>query len=46
MNLKRTVERKWGTDMTELTPSGGRTRIERLDLRVTIENPTKLGKQG
>ena len=26
MNLKRTVKRKWGTDMTELTPSGGKTK--------------------
>jgi hypothetical protein len=47
MNLKRTVKRKWGPDMTEFTPyGGGRPRIERLDLRATIENPIKLGKQG
>ncbi len=23
MNLKRTIKRKWGPDMTELTPYGG-----------------------
>ena len=45
MNLKRTVKRKWGTDMTELTPSGGRPRTERLDLRATIENPINSGSK-
>ena len=45
MNFRRTVKRKWGPDMTELTLWSGRPRIERLDLRATIENPINSGSK-
>ncbi len=40
------LKQKWGPDMTELTPSGVKTKTCKVgELRATIENPTKLGKQ-